>query len=154
LRSCQELCGSALKQSPSTFDLLARVNLTLEMNLLALSKPLNVLAQVKLLLLGAGESGKSTIFKQMKILYGVGFSEEERDNYKRFVYSNIIEAMKAICEACDTFGIKDQVRFCWWNESRYLHWPASAHSIAPSRTRNPPGQSHGFLQRAHGGFVG
>uniref|UniRef100_A0A6U4C937 Uncharacterized protein n=1 Tax=Phaeomonas parva TaxID=124430 RepID=A0A6U4C937_9STRA len=66
--------------------------------------------KVKLLLLGAGESGKSTIFKQMKILYGVGFSEEDRGQYKRFVFSNIIEAMKAICEACEALGIKDQVQ--------------------------------------------
>jgi len=67
-------------------------------------------AKVKLLLLGAGESGKSTIFKQMKILYGLGFVDAEREQYKRYVFSNIIEAMKAICEACETFGMKSQVK--------------------------------------------
>jgi len=34
--------------------------------------------EVKLLLLGAGESGKSTVAKQMKLIYQQGFSEEEK----------------------------------------------------------------------------
>jgi GTPase SAR1 family protein len=55
----------------------------------------------KLLLLGAGESGKSTLFKQMINIYGKGFSEEERREYITIVYSNVIGAMKTLCEQSD-----------------------------------------------------
>ncbi|KAG8142607.1 hypothetical protein E2320_005819 [Naja naja] len=43
--------------------------------------------EVKLLLLGAGESGKSTIVKQMKIIHEAGYSEEECKQYKAVVYT-------------------------------------------------------------------
>ncbi|VDD89519.1 unnamed protein product [Enterobius vermicularis] len=55
--------------------------------------------EVKLLLLGAGESGKSTIVKQMKIIHETGYSDEERKAYKPVVYSNTIQSMMAIIRA-------------------------------------------------------
>ncbi|CAK6951327.1 guanine nucleotide-binding protein G(i) subunit alpha [Scomber scombrus] len=55
--------------------------------------------EVKLLLLGAGESGKSTIVKQMKIIHEDGYSEEECKQYKVVVYSNTIQSIMAIIRA-------------------------------------------------------
>lgn len=57
---------------------------------------------IKLLLLGAGESGKSTIFKQMKILYGVTWDEEELIQMRPVVHSNIIQNLKLVLEHMET----------------------------------------------------
>ncbi|VDP03558.1 unnamed protein product [Soboliphyme baturini] len=61
--------------------------------------------EVKLLLLGAGESGKSTIVKQMKIIHETGYSEEERKAYKPVVYSNTMQSMMAIIRAMNMLKI-------------------------------------------------
>lgn len=59
----------------------------------------------KLLLLGAGESGKSTIVKQMKLLHpvnnrsSVGFTKEERDEAKAAIYANILDSIVNLLEA-------------------------------------------------------
>jgi guanine nucleotide-binding protein subunit alpha len=50
----------------------------------------------KILLLGAGESGKSTFFKQLTCLYGEGFQEEEKKFYKNVVYDNVIGSMQLL----------------------------------------------------------
>jgi len=55
----------------------------------------------KLLLLGAGESGKSTLFKQMITIYGKGFSLEDRREYIQVVYSNILLSVKTLCDQTD-----------------------------------------------------
>jgi GTPase SAR1 family protein len=62
-------------------------------------------AEVKLLLLGAGESGKSTIAKQMKIIHLSGFPENERLSYKSIIYNNIFVSMKALVGACEDLNI-------------------------------------------------
>uniref|UniRef100_A0A914KFW6 G-protein alpha subunit n=1 Tax=Meloidogyne incognita TaxID=6306 RepID=A0A914KFW6_MELIC len=49
---------------------------------------------VKLLLLGAGECGKSTILKQMRILHDHGFTEEEKEKQKFAVYNNTGKFLK------------------------------------------------------------
>jgi GTPase SAR1 family protein len=58
----------------------------------------------KLLLLGAGESGKSTLFKQMITLYGKGFSEQDREKLTDVVNNNAVEWMKRIVEQTDTLS--------------------------------------------------
>ncbi|GFO29082.1 guanine nucleotide-binding protein g(i) subunit alpha [Plakobranchus ocellatus] len=62
--------------------------------------------EVKLLLLGAGESGKSTIVKQMKIIHEKGYSQEECLQYKPVVYSNAIQSMIAIIKAMGQLKIE------------------------------------------------
>jgi len=56
-------------------------------------------AVVKLLLLGAGESGKSTIAKQMRIIHLSGFTDTERSQYKTIIYNNVISSIRALLAA-------------------------------------------------------
>lgn len=55
--------------------------------------------EIKLLLLGAGECGKSTILKQMKIIYMKGFTERELLNYKAIVHNNFLNSIQTLITA-------------------------------------------------------
>ena len=55
--------------------------------------PVSDKTQKKILLLGTGYSGTSTLFKQFKIIYGDGFKEDRR-NYQSHIYGQVIEAIK------------------------------------------------------------
>ncbi|XP_053704440.1 guanine nucleotide-binding protein subunit alpha-11-like isoform X1 [Synchiropus splendidus] len=61
--------------------------------------------QYKLLLLGTGESGKSTFIKQMRIIHGRGYSEEDKRGFRRLVYQNIFTAMQAMVQAMEILKI-------------------------------------------------
>ncbi|XP_036970330.1 guanine nucleotide-binding protein subunit alpha-11-like [Acanthopagrus latus] len=55
--------------------------------------------EIKILLLGTGESGKTTFIRQMRIIHGRGFSEEERKTFAKCIFQNIFTAMKAMTGA-------------------------------------------------------
>ncbi|KAH9814822.1 guanine nucleotide-binding protein subunit alpha [Melampsora americana] len=55
--------------------------------------------EIKMLLLGAGESGKSTILKQMKLIHEGSYTPTERESYKEIVFSNTIQSMAVILDA-------------------------------------------------------
>lgn len=56
---------------------------------------------MKLLLLGPGESGKSTIFKQANALFNNGYQEEERRRFREIVFNNLYLGFKALVAETD-----------------------------------------------------
>ncbi|KAK2087002.1 hypothetical protein P7K49_032909 [Saguinus oedipus] len=52
-----------------------------------------------------GESGKSTFIKQMRIIHGAGYSEEDKRGFTKLVYQNIFTAMQAMIRAMETLKI-------------------------------------------------
>lgn len=61
--------------------------------------------QVKLLLLGAGESGKSTFLKQMRIIHGIRFEDELVKEFQQVIYQNVVKGMKVLVDARDKLNI-------------------------------------------------
>ncbi|KAK7929597.1 hypothetical protein WMY93_005992 [Mugilogobius chulae] len=60
---------------------------------------------VKILLLGAGESGKSTFLKQMRIINGHEFDQKALLDFRDTIYDNILKGMRVLVDARDKLGI-------------------------------------------------
>ncbi|CAD6186103.1 unnamed protein product [Caenorhabditis auriculariae] len=63
----------------------------------------NEIGNQKLILLGTGECGKSTVLKQMNILHKDGFSETQLALMAGAVYSNLVSGMANLLRARETF---------------------------------------------------
>lgn len=52
-------------------------------------------------MIGAGESGKSTVLKQMRVIHAGGFSKQERKNWRSVIFNNLINAFQVILGAME-----------------------------------------------------
>lgn len=79
-----------------------------EVKLLLLGEYTHKLIRIIILILfkGAGESGKSTILKQMKLIHDGGFPLEEREAHKEIIFNNALQSILVILEAMCNLGIE------------------------------------------------
>jgi len=61
--------------------------------------------ELKLLLLGTGESGKSTFIKQMRIIHGKGYNEQDKMSFIKLVYQNILTSIQNMSNAMQQLQI-------------------------------------------------
>merc|ERR1712154_555035 len=61
--------------------------------------------EVKILLLGSKESGKLTFINHMMLLYGRGYSEEDKRDFIKLVFQNIFTDIQSLILAMDLLKI-------------------------------------------------
>ncbi|KAH9957678.1 G-protein alpha subunit [Russula dissimulans] len=62
--------------------------------------------ECKILLLGSGESGKSTIVKQMKIIHQNGYMQDELLAFRPLIWKNLLESARDVVQALSKFDLK------------------------------------------------
>ncbi|KAL9080166.1 MAG: hypothetical protein Q9157_001011 [Trypethelium eluteriae] len=62
--------------------------------------------EVKLLLLGAGESGKSTVLKQMRLINHGAFQKPERKQWRAIIFTNLVNAFQVLLSAMSEHEIE------------------------------------------------
>lgn len=62
--------------------------------------------ELKLLLLGCGESGKSTFIKQMRIIHGSGYSDEDKKGFCKLIYQNVFMSIQSMIKGMEQLGIE------------------------------------------------
>lgn len=66
--------------------------------------------------IGAGESGKSTVLKQMRLIHTKGFSKEERKQWKVTIFQNLLHAFQVV------FGAMEEQDVEFAEESNIVCW--------------------------------
>ncbi|KAJ7500121.1 heterotrimeric G-protein alpha subunit, GPA3-like protein [Mycena latifolia] len=61
--------------------------------------------ECKILLLGSGESGKSTIVKQMKIIHQAGYDTRARAEFRTTIYKNVLDSAVTLARVVRRVGV-------------------------------------------------
>ncbi|XP_062337233.1 guanine nucleotide-binding protein subunit alpha-13b [Osmerus eperlanus] len=85
---------------------------------------------VKILLLGAGESGKSTFLKQMRIIHGQDFDQRAKEEFKGTIFSNVIKGVRVLVDA------REKLCIPWGEPSNQKH----GETVMAFDTRSAQGQ--------------
>lgn len=92
---------------------------------------------VKILLLGAGESGKSTFLKQMRIIHGQDFDQKAKEEFRATIFSNVIKGKNTLSAyLISNVGVA-LCRSLYWLLTlcvQRIEWEVGSHAIAAERT--------------------
>ncbi|XP_063057008.1 guanine nucleotide-binding protein subunit alpha-11-like [Engraulis encrasicolus] len=99
-RLCQRTCRCFLTEEDRR-----AIDIDMEIQKILKEQKKRERKEIKVLLLGTGESGKTTFIKQMRIIHGKGYSDEERRAFAKLVFQNIFTAMKAMTGAMTSLRI-------------------------------------------------
>lgn len=65
--------------------------------------------QMRVLLLGAGETGKTTFVKQMRIIYGEDYDKQDLLEFRAIIYTNVFRAIQVLVDA------RKKLEIAWGN---------------------------------------
>ncbi|XP_074653254.1 guanine nucleotide-binding protein G(olf) subunit alpha-like isoform X2 [Tubulanus polymorphus] len=102
------------------------------------------LSTLKILLLGTGESGKSTITKQMRIIHNNGFDDKNKRENIPQINKNILESIVSIVSAMNDLGIRFENTEC---EASAGYIKAIAANREPMDFRNVPQEFYDHVMR-------
>ncbi|KAG7505725.1 guanine nucleotide-binding protein subunit alpha-13 [Solea senegalensis] len=91
---------------------------------------------VKILLLGAGESGKSTFLKQMRIIHGKDFDQKAKEEFRATIFSNVIKGIRVLVDAREKLHIR------WGKPSNQRH----GDTMMAFDTRSAMARGHGMVE--------
>jgi len=86
---------------------------------------------LNLLFLGAGGSGKSTLFKQLRLLYGDGLTETSRRGYTSNIWNNMIEEMKLLLQGnLDMADDGGEIKACEEKTTKLVQKISESHTLS------------------------